>query len=294
MTTKKSESKKPKEATIVKKPETSTKTPVLKPKKPAKKSQEELKKERKSKIINAIAWPTFIVAAFFLSNVLVAIVLVVLVKLGVTFDNEAVYSATVSAAVFAVMLAIVLVIPKKVMKIKSDRDSLGLTGLPTWTDILISPVGLIVYFILAALFVSIFSKVFPWFNSEQSQDVGFAAESLTSRLDYVLAFITLVVVAPIAEETTFRGLLYGKLRSSKVNVVIAMLITSIVFSALHGQWNVGVNVFCMSLVMCFMREVTGTIYSSILLHMLKNGLAFYLLYINTGLLGAAAIGGLLL
>ena len=50
---------------------------------------------------------------------------------------------------------------------------------------------------------------------------------------------------------------------------------------MHGQWNVGINVFAMSIVLCVMREITGSIYSGILLHMLKNMLAFYLLYIAT-------------
>ena len=48
---------------------------------------------------------------------------------------------------------------------------------------------------------------------------------------------------------------------------------------MHGQWNVGVNVFAMSIVLCTLREITGTIYAGILLHMLKNTIAFVLVYI---------------
>ena len=54
---------------------------------------------------------------------------------------------------------------------------------------------------------------------------------------------------------------------------------SILFGVVHMQWNVGVNVFAMSVVLCGLREITGTIYSGILVHMIKNGLAFYYLYI---------------
>ncbi|MBQ2637586.1 CPBP family intramembrane metalloprotease, partial [Candidatus Saccharibacteria bacterium] len=56
-------------------------------------------------------------------------------------------------------------------------------------------------------------------------------------------------------------------------------ITSVLFAIMHGQWNVGVNVFAMSIVLCLLREMNGTIYSGILLHILKNGVAFVLLYI---------------
>ena len=84
----------------------------------------------------------------------------------------------------------------------------------------------------------------------------------------------------------FRGWLYGKLRekmsesmSEAASIVISSLLVSVLFGTIHMQWNVGLNVFALSLVMCGLREVTGTIYAGILLHMLKNGLAFYLLYV---------------
>ena len=48
---------------------------------------------------------------------------------------------------------------------------------------------------------------------------------------------------------------------------------------MHFQWNVGVNVFALSVVLCALREITGTIYAGILTHMIKNGVAFYLLYL---------------
>ena len=44
--------------------------------------------------------------------------------------------------------------------------------------------------------------------------------------------------------------------------------------------NVGVTVFVMSVVMCLVREKwTQTIWSGIVIHMIKNGIAFFLLYV---------------
>ena len=62
-------------------------------------------------------------------------------------------------------------------------------------------------------------------------------------------------------------------------MILSMLLVSLVFGLVHFQWNVGVNVFAMSIVLCGLREITGTIYSGIILHILKNGLAFYLIYV---------------
>ena len=96
--------------------------------------------------------------------------------------------------------------------------------------------------------------------------------------DFIMAFICLVVLAPLCEEIIFRGWLYGKLRF-RMPALPAILIVSVLFGIMHGQWNVGVTVFAMSLGMCVLREFTGTIWAGVLLHMIKNGIAFYFLFV---------------
>lgn len=197
--------------------------------------------------------------------------------------SEAVLSTIITSALYVTLVVIIIVIPHFLSKysktagkvIRTSREELGLTGLPTWTDIGLAPIGFIVSLLFGALLAAAFS-FFPWFDIDQVQDVGF--QNLFGFGDRLAAFIALVIVAPIAEELLFRGWLYGKLRRT-LPLIPALLIVSVLFAALHGQWNVAVNVFAMSVVLCGMREITGTIYSGILLHMLKNGIAFYLLFV---------------
>jgi hypothetical protein len=173
-------------------------------------------------------------------------------------------------------------VKNKLMKTEL-RLELGLAGLPTWTDIALAPIGYIASLILAAGVVGLFS-LFPWFNAEEAQNVGFTL--FMSGFDRVVAFLTLVVLAPIAEEIIFRGWLYGKIRN-KLNgkikdvwgMIISILIVSVLFGLVHMQWNVGVNVFALSVVLCGLREITGTIYAGILTHMIKNGVAFFIIYV---------------
>lgn len=157
----------------------------------------------------------------------------------------------------------------------TSREELGLKDLPTVIDVGLAPVSYVVYLVLSGIFTSIMSA-FTWFNAEETQDVGFGYFITTG--DRVVAMIALVFIAPIAEEIIMRGWLYGKLRE-KLKIPVAMLLTSLLFGFLHGQWNVSVGVFALSLVLCGLREITGTIWSGMLLHMLSNGIAFYLLYI---------------
>ena len=149
-------------------------------------------------------------------------------------------------------------------------------------DILLAPAGFIVYFLASALLIFLTTQLLPGFDVEQVQEIGF--DNIAQRHEYLMAFITLVIIAPVAEEALFRGYLYGHLRA-RIPIWLAMVITSAVFGAVHGQLNVAIDTFALSMIMCSLREVTGSIWAGILLHMLKNGLAFYLLFVNPSLVG---------
>lgn len=183
-------------------------------------------------------------------------------------------------SVVSYLLAIFLIIwlPPRILKKKvarSSRESLGLRGLPTWTDIGLAPIGYVAS-ILIAMGVTALFKLMPWFDANQTQNLGYNPYMM--GFERGMAFVLLAVVAPIVEEIVFRGFLYGKLRI-KIPKWLAIFITSLVFGLVHMQWNVGITVFSMSIVTCTLREITGTIYSGILVHVINNSIAFYLVYV---------------
>lgn len=153
---------------------------------------------------------------------------------------------------------------------------LGVGHLPTFVDIGLAPIAYFVYAMLANALTRIFSNLFAWFDPNQSQNVGFGY--FLSAGDRICAMLAIVIIAPIAEELIMRGWLYGKLRS-RLKAPAAILLISLIFGLLHGQWNIGISTFVLSVVLCSLREITGTIWSGTLLHVLSNGIAFYLLYI---------------
>lgn len=227
----------------------------------------------------AILASFWVLASFFAAQLSIVVCFLLLESAGITIIvNRTVLQATLAAIVYIVTLAILIGLPWWLKKRKTSRKEIGLTGLPTWADLGLGPAGFIVYLLASAGIVSLISAVIPAFDVSQAQQTGF--EGLSLQYEYFLAFATLVVLAPIAEEVLFRGYLYGKLRKT-TPLWVAIFVTSVIFGFVHFQWNVGIDVFALSVVACILREVTGTIWAGILLHMIKNGLAFYFLFINT-------------
>lgn len=194
---------------------------------------------------------------------------------GASFLKSPVGTAIYSALSYTLALFVIIFVPWKFNKIfHTDREELGLSGLPTWTDIGLAPIGFVVAIILSMVATAIFSLI-PDFNATEAQNLGFSPYVVGG--ERLLAFITLAIVAPIAEEIIFRGWLYGKLRRC-LSMPLAIFLVSLAFGIVHLQWNIGVSVFAMSIVLCALREITGTIYAGMLMHAIKNAVAFYLIF----------------
>lgn len=133
--------------------------------------------------------------------------------------------------------------------------------------------GFCVYFVLSSLFLYVASQII---TIPQSQQVtGFAPNN---PLALVLAFTALVLVVPVAEELIFRGFIFKGVRSA-FSFPVTALVVSLLFAVAHGDIAVGVDVFALSLVVCYLREKTGSVWPGILLHATKNGVAFLMLFV---------------
>lgn len=236
-----------------------------------------------SKWLITIVLPVWVFIGFFSAELLASAILLFLSSLGMQLEtiNSSVLSTTMAAVTYLIALLIVIGLPWLAKRKKTTLKDVGLDRLMSWLDIFITPAGLIVYLILSALLMYGASRLMPWFDVNQAQDTGFS--QLNQSYEFVLAFITLVVIAPVAEEALFRGYLYGKLKKL-APIPVAILITSLLFGVSHGAWNIGVDTFALSIVLCLLREITGGIWASILLHMTKNGIAYYVLFINPSIL----------
>lgn len=228
--------------------------------------------------------PLWVLTTFIVAQVLVGIVVGGLGALGLHFGdvNPTIINATVSAIIYVLAITLTVLVPWLVFKDKTDREELGLARSPNWSDLLLAPAGFVVYIVLSALLLWAATEWLTFIDFDQVQETGFS--NLGQQYEYILAFVTLVIIAPVAEEILFRGYLFGKLRKH-VPVWLAIIVTSLLFGLVHAAWNVGIDVFALSIILCLLRVVSKSLWPSILLHMTKNALAFYLLFINPTLLG---------
>jgi membrane protease YdiL (CAAX protease family) len=140
------------------------------------------------------------------------------------------------------------------------------------------------YFAVYVLLAVVASALLP-IDIEQEQELGFDKNAV--GLDLMLIFISLVILPPIVEEIIFRGFLYTRFRRV-FSVWVSAFFVSILFAVGHLQigtgntplWIAAIDTFVLSMVLVGLRELTGNIWAGVGVHALKNGLAFYLLFIS--------------
>lgn len=172
-----------------------------------------------------------------------------------------------------IMLFIFLVIIKKILRFSWQAIGWRMPSYK-WLSAVI-PAALI-YFLISVGIMLLSSVLIPGFDINQAQEIGF--KHVDSLLKLVLVGISLIIITPLIEETIFRGVLFSGMRQ-RLPFWLSAAITSLLFALAHMQWNVALDTFALSLVMCFLVEKSKSISPTILLHALKNSVAFALLFI---------------
>jgi membrane protease YdiL (CAAX protease family) len=102
-------------------------------------------------------------------------------------------------------------------------------------------------------------------------DVQLFSDMLHART-WWMVLLAAAVGAPIAEETLFRGLMYGILRASPVGKIGAALVTAAVWASVHAQYSIyGLGaIFLIGLYLAWVREKSASIIAPMLCHGVYN------------------------
>lgn len=209
------------------------------------------------------------------------------IVLALPIANESVSTTILAAFGYGLGLAFALGLPALISRRLISRRALGFDRLPTWTDIGLGILSVLPYYLLSAAVLWFGMEVLNVISPEVGQQVPF--DNLSLRIEYIVAFITLVVMAPLAEELLFRGYFFGRL-NERAGKWAAVAVTAVVFGLMHLfgfsetglvlQWGAAADTFAMGLVAGVLRLVSGSIWAGVLLHSIKNGIAYYFLFIN--------------
>ncbi|MEA3557801.1 MAG: type II CAAX endopeptidase family protein [Candidatus Thermoplasmatota archaeon] len=96
-----------------------------------------------------------------------------------------------------------------------------------------------------------------------------------------VVFIAIVVLAPLVEETFFRGHLF-KLFEEKLGGNPAVVLTAILFALMHFSLVMFLPILIMGFMMGWARKRTGSIIPSLVFHFVNNLTAFFLVAFGSG------------
>jgi CAAX protease family protein len=119
-------------------------------------------------------------------------------------------------------------------------------------------------------------------QAEQLESALMKGSSLTM---FLANAIVLAVIPAIGEELFFRGFILGELLKSKVNPVVAILTTGLLFSIAHFQYDNVLAIWVLGSFLGYLYYVSGSLWLPMVAHFTNNFLLILLKYIyNAGVI----------
>ncbi|WP_121615414.1 CPBP family intramembrane glutamic endopeptidase [Virgibacillus halodenitrificans] len=181
------------------------------------------------------------------------------------FDNE-LYSGTFMGLTIAVILILgvyfIAICPKKL-----SWSEVGVQAFAAryWKMIIVFSVILLFGAVLIVVLTSFVGNT--WENSKTA-----AIQQRVTFISFLIAFISAAIISPIYEEIFYRGFLYRWLRT-RIGLLGAILLSSIIFTAIHiPTYNAMPVNFFSGVIFAVAYERTGSIWPSVIIHGLTNGI----------------------
>lgn len=153
---------------------------------------------------------------------------------------------------------------------------------------------LVIFIMLACLpIVSALQEVtemYPWSKAalarfKEAEDAYNKQVAVMARMnsffEYIVSVIIIALLPAVFEEVLFRGALQNLLSRWFKMPILAIVVTSIIFSAIHGSYLGFLSRFALGFILGWMYYRTGNIWLNIVAHFVNNALAVTALYIMT-------------
>ncbi len=150
-----------------------------------------------------------------------------------------------------------------------------------------STAGMIVLFTFLTMPVTTLINAFSMLFVENA--VAEVSEQVL-EMPFIAAFFFMAVSAPLCEEVVFRGVVYRGYRKSG-SMLQAAVFSALLFALGHMNFNQAAYAFVIGIMLVLLVEATGSIWSSILYHVVFNGYSVCLMYLAESILPEGLASG---
>jgi len=186
---------------------------------------------------------------------------------------------TAAANIIGISIIMHFVIKKYSHKI----SDLGITAKDIFKNIFIAISGYLALLpvLIAIMVVTLFVVRFLKYHPPVQPIVKLFMEEKVTGILWMSALFA-AVFGPIAEEIFFRGFMYPAVKR-KLGAVSALMITSIIFAGLHAHLVGFMPIMALGILLGYLYEKTGSLVSSISVHIFHNVAMLGLVFLARGL-----------
>lgn len=114
---------------------------------------------------------------------------------------------------------------------------------------------------------------------QKTEELTNAMMSFKDAGHFITTTLVMAVIPAIGEEFFFRGLLLGGLLRGKVNAVLSIILTGIIFSLSHFEYNNLIAIAALGSFLGYLYYLTGSLWLPIIAHFTNNFLAVLLKFL---------------
>jgi membrane protease YdiL (CAAX protease family) len=114
----------------------------------------------------------------------------------------------------------------------------------------------------------------------RNEEITKAILTMDTSVALVKSFIVIAIIPAIAEELLFRGIAMRMLHSPTKKIGIAIVISAFLFSIVHSNPTGLLSIFFAGVVLGTIYYLTGSLWLSMLGHMINNGLQVAVVYMG--------------
>lgn len=165
---------------------------------------------------------------------------------------------------------------------------LGLHERPRWSELLMILPVVLAAIPAASLFQDLTMQL-PW-SKEMLAKFKAAEEAYNKQVavlvnmrnfgDYLLSLLVIAFLPALFEEVLFRGAMQNLLSRWTKRPLAAILITALVFSAIHGSYAGFLSRFVLGFMLGWLFYRSGKLWLSVLAHFLNNAMAATSMYLS--------------